>query len=330
LILILASLVPASWSPAALAGTLTFRLQGRGAQVDLAALQLSTRDISDRTKKSILEVEAANYPDNGYTLVHSGTVINGFSIGNNQPTARQNCAGLALARLLGGPYAVDPSRAVGVLTTFGAEVSAPRHGDVAVWWRDGKAQHFALVDAVTQPWIGSPRVFVFSKDGQERVYRGPADSYPKDYGSVKYYRLPWHSIRAKRLAGQVDRPVKPVQPSKPGKGTGQYVVWSNDVGWIHVGTQEQFASAQTRGSEIWGGHSQERLKKTAMLGGKKFRTEAEAMHALAKALPGKVARRRAPLAFPKVYYTAGKLNLGFEIVNHPVFKPLIDQANRAK
>src|SRR5207244_816954 len=90
--------------------------------------------------------------------------------------------------------------------------------------------------------------------------------------------------------------------------------WSNDVGWIHVGTQAQFESAQTRGSEIWGGLSRDPLKKTALLGGKKFKTEAEAMRALSGALPGKIARKGAPLAFPKVYYTAGKMMLGSEIV----------------
>ena len=63
------------------------------------------------------------------------------------------------------------------------------------------------------------------------------------------------------------------------------MVWSNDVGWIHVGTEADFHTPQTKGGEIWGGTSSAPLKRTAMLGGKKFSTEKAALQALAHALP---------------------------------------------
>ncbi len=99
-----------------------------------------------------------------------------------------------------------------------------------------------------------------------------------------------------------------------------YMAWYNDVGWIHVGSVEQFHAPRARGSETWGGLSKEPLVKTPMLGGRSFETLEDAMKALAGEIGGSIERRRAPLAFPKVYYQAGDKKVGFDVIGHPIFK----------
>jgi len=136
-------------------------------------------------------------------------------------------------------------------------------------------------------------------------------------------------IRAFGTKG-LDQLLTPGTGSNGPKGTGQYMVWFNDVGWIHVGTESQFKAVQTKGSETWGGLSKDPMKKSPMLGGKKFATETDALKALAAAIGGQVKRKNAPLAFPKVYYVAGDKMIGFEIVNSAIFKPFVDRANAAK
>lgn len=110
----------------------------------------------------------------------------------------------------------------------------------------------------------------------------------------------------------------------------EYMAWYNDVGWIHVGTVRQFHSIRARGSETWGGRSKEPLRKIPILGGRRFSSLDEAMQALVREIGASMARRRAPLAFPKVYYVAGDKKLGFEIVRHPAFRTFKQKADAAK
>jgi len=108
------------------------------------------------------------------------------------------------------------------------------------------------------------------------------------------------------------------------KAEAKYMVWHNDVGWIHIGTVEAFKRDRARGSEIWGGRSPAPLKKTALLGGRTFDTRSDAL-AAARDLIQSLERRGAALAFPKVYYVAGSMpdkKVGFDLVDDPAFADL--------
>ncbi len=132
--------------------------------------------------------------------------------------------------------------------------------------------------------------------------------------------------------GPTNRPLtgNVVTRLEPGARKVQYMAWSNDVGWIHVGTVDEFKAPQQRGSEIWGGRSTDLLTKIPQLGGKQFDNLDDAMQALAAEIGSKLVLRRAPLAFPKVFYMAGDLKVGFEIVEHPAFKSFRAKADSAK
>jgi hypothetical protein len=200
--LLLGWLVSSLWTAPASAKDVTFRLERAGVSSPVFLTVQEVGEISARRLKDIMDEEKNFYtPASGYTLVPPFTVVNGYSIGKNNATSRQNCAGLALARLLRGPFLLSPDEAVRVLTKLGRELNrgeTPGPSDVAIWWREGGARHCAVVAEVR-----AGVVVVFSKEGYERVYKGPADQFPaaKNMGSVKYYRLPWNAIRVTRLGG---------------------------------------------------------------------------------------------------------------------------------
>lgn len=105
-------------------------------------------------------------------------------------------------------------------------------------------------------------------------------------------------------------------------GYNEYLVWVNDLQWIHIGTVGQFKAPRARGDEIWGGSSKELLSKETLLGGKHFETREEAFAALVKLVDGKLTRKRHPLAFPKIVYRFGEMRLDPAIVSDPVFRRL--------
>lgn len=103
-----------------------------------------------------------------------------------------------------------------------------------------------------------------------------------------------------------------------------WVVWTNDVGWVHVGPHEVFEKGKwlTKRDEVWGGKSTDPLVSKLVLDAKGYKTSEEAIKAVAAAL-GKVERRESPRAAPQVYYVGtmdGEKKIGFEIVNHPAFQ----------
>lgn len=105
-------------------------------------------------------------------------------------------------------------------------------------------------------------------------------------------------------------------------GYNEYLVWSNDLGWIHIGTVQQFKTPRRRGDEIWGGSSNELLSKETMLGGRHFESREEAFAALIELVDGKLTRKRHPLAFPKVVVMYGDMKLAPAISNDPLFRRL--------
>ncbi len=107
-----------------------------------------------------------------------------------------------------------------------------------------------------------------------------------------------------------------------------YVAWTNDVGWIHVGTIESFRKPSAKGSEIWGGLSRDPMTYSVLLGGKSFETFDDAVRAIAPVIGPGVVRKNAALASPSVYYKSGEQMVGFEIVRHPSFKGYIEAADR--
>jgi hypothetical protein len=141
----------------------------------------------------------------GWAPLPDGTDVNGYNIGTNQPTNRQICAGLAVARLIGGPYKVPAQQADEVISKFGQPVAAGNVavGDIAVWRDGGTAKHFAIVCGKevgvnrVGPYVRN--IFVWSKDDAERVYKGPVATFPKNYGRVSYYHLNWTGIKVTRI-----------------------------------------------------------------------------------------------------------------------------------
>ena len=105
--------------------------------------------------------------------------------------------------------------------------------------------------------------------------------------------------------------------------------WSNNIGWIHVGTVDQFLNPAAYRDEIWGGLSAQPMVYTEMLGGRKFPSRDAAMKAMAAEI-GSMKKLQAPLAVPRIYYMSGERKIGFEIVNHPFLAAAKKAADEAK
>jgi len=96
---------------------------------------------------------------------------------------------------------------------------------------------------------------------------------------------------------------KPTQPKpKPApKPEEMWVVWANDVGWMHLGQVREFKNPGPHSSETWGGLGSEPLKNTQLLG--PFPTQDAAMQAAENAVT-QLVEGYAALAFPKTYLIA--------------------------
>jgi hypothetical protein len=211
-ILFTAWLVPSLHAPASAAGV-TFRLSAKGQEpMDLGVNAISPEDGAAWLKNnqaSVLDKEVLYYTLlTGYKPAAPGTNVNGYSITSNEVDQRMNCAGLALMRLIGGPYILYPGPAMQLLQKFGRPVLTDFENtqpwDVVVFIRGGEAQHVALVEQGGTPVT----TVILSKDGPERIYRGLVKDFPnqgplgedlKNFGQPTYYRLDWDAIDVRRL-----------------------------------------------------------------------------------------------------------------------------------
>jgi flagellar motility protein MotE (MotC chaperone) len=112
------------------------------------------------------------------------------------------------------------------------------------------------------------------------------------------------------------------------KSGSMFVVWYNDVGWVHVGTMEEFERAKfyPRVSEIWGGLGKEPLKNTLILNTKGYTSLVEAIKAIGKEV-GAATKKGSPLASPTSYWVGNvggaERMLSSGIVDHPAFKEFL-------
>jgi hypothetical protein len=127
----------------------------------------------------------------------------------NNPTYRQNCAGLSLVKLLKDPYVFPTDKAFEFVKAFGSssgpESLADEHpsvarGDVAVYLGEQLVpQHFSLVNASH----GGNLITVISKDNEESIRFGGIGSYPLikthfKIKSIQFFHLDWEQIKVYR------------------------------------------------------------------------------------------------------------------------------------
>ena len=170
------------------------------------------------------------------TRVSENTVIHGYDIHSNNPTWRQICGGLALARLLRGTYAVRTEPAYNLLKVkefavpikFPVEQDTsslpkngfivepipgpPQAGDIIAYYKEidsAYPAHYGLVKSVKTRTVGTDatmrtdvEVSIYTKDTAESVREGAPDLMPasKGYKVYRYFRiLDWNSIKVYRL-----------------------------------------------------------------------------------------------------------------------------------
>jgi len=90
----------------------------------------------------------------------------------------------------------------------------------------------------------------------------------------------------------------------------QWVVWANDLGWVHLGTVTQFKNPKPRRLETWGGNSSDPLVHTKLLG--PFPTKEAALAALENSVTEYEKRYKA-YAWPKTYYTVKLLGKTYKV-----------------
>ena len=154
--------------------------------------------------------EKAFYDGTGYLVAEDNFLVNGYRIGKNEPTSLQNCGGLSLARLIGGPHKLPTNSGWEFVQRFGETIEGPlRAWDVAVWRAGNVANHFALV---LSPAAEADPSVVVSKESTERVYFGRADKFPekKGFGKVSFFRIHWDTIDVYRKG---DKEVAVPQPA---------------------------------------------------------------------------------------------------------------------
>ena len=86
--------------------------------------------------------------------------------------------------------------------------------------------------------------------------------------------------------------------SPTAQGSEKWFVWSNDAGWLHLGTQSDFEREKPRRLEHWGGNSNDPLVKTKVFG--PFDTKDLALARLEKEVK-ELEERYNRLARPKKY-----------------------------
>jgi hypothetical protein len=90
-----------------------------------------------------------------------------------------------------------------------------------------------------------------------------------------------------------------------------WVIYANELGWLRVGTQAEFDKPWKKGQEIWGGKSEEPLKKETLQGG--FASRDEALQALCQEL-ARVRLKSQGMATPR--WTTNALYRGKEYNLH--------------
>ena len=142
------------------------------------------------------------------------------------------------------------------------------------------------------------------------------------------------AIRRGDVWGLDERFVKVNRPADgpggpPAKWSSEYLVWSDDMGAIHVGTLEQFHAIQKHKELAGGGTSDALVQKIPMLDGKSFTSFEEAMAALGREVAASGMKPQPlndPLGPVKNPWTWGGLRLGSEITSAPGFARLSDPA----
>jgi len=86
--------------------------------------------------------------------------------------------------------------------------------------------------------------------------------------------------------------------SPAAQGSEKWFVWSNDVGWLHLGQKSEFEREKPRRLETWGGNSNDPLVKTKLFG--PFDTKELALEKLEEAVK-ELEERYNRLAYPKQY-----------------------------
>ena len=89
--------------------------------------------------------------------------------------------------------------------------------------------------------------------------------------------------------------------SPTAQGSEKWFVWSNDVGWLHLGTQSDFEREKPRRLEHWGGTSNEPLVRTKVFG--PFDTKKLGLERLETEVK-ELEERYNRLAFPRQYLVA--------------------------
>lgn len=122
--------------------------------------------------------------------------INGYFLGANLPTFRQNCGGLVMARLLRAPYQFPTNEAYKFVYQFGDPYGGKRQNDLGVFFRKvGEPSHFIIYDT------GG---LIYSKDDEQSVFRGTVEGYKavadSRYGYNDYhsFHMDWDHIKAYR------------------------------------------------------------------------------------------------------------------------------------
>ena len=139
--------------------------------------------------------------DNGYAFFDPVTLVSPYNMFPNNPTYRQNCAGLSLVKLLREAYVFPTGDAFKFVKSFDSSgwelrrlgsVSSltGRRGDVAVYLTEALDPiHFVLLSGRG----------VISKDHEESVHYGDITAYPslkpeKLIAFVGFYHLDWDQI----------------------------------------------------------------------------------------------------------------------------------------
>ena len=86
--------------------------------------------------------------------------------------------------------------------------------------------------------------------------------------------------------------------SPTAQGSEEWFIWSNDVGWIHLGPKSEFEKEKPRYLETWGGNSNEPLVKTKLFG--PFDTKEQAIEKLEEVV-NEVEERYNRFASPSQY-----------------------------
>ena len=162
-------------------------------------------------------------------------------------------------------------------------------------WQDAQKARAAEIQRLDKVVADNPvsgyKDFRSLQEAVTKVY----DKYGRrlEKGGAETRRLFAEFVRLKQERDRLEKLLK---------AKGNFVIWTNDVGWIYVGTVEGFEGqkGRARGSEIWGGRSTESMR-SWLLDQTRYGTLEDAVVAVGKNF-GKARRHFYRLAHPRVTY----------------------------